>query len=1107
MLLIADASIKIWNMSALADAAASKEALLATLSTHSKPVNIVRWSRDGRVLASGSDDNYVLIHKYSPGGYAHTTFGSNSTNVKNKENWVRCCTLQGHTMDVLDLDWAPNGLLASGSVDNLIMIWNVGYALLNNKAIISPYRILSGHYSFVKGVSFDPIGQYLVSCGADNLVLVWNCEPIEGVKKGSKKSADDWSVVKELSAPMKNCSDKGMYRRIHWSADGQTVCVSSCVKSGKPVGMVLKRDTWETAADLVGHAATTASCRYCPYVLHILQTPPPPSQPAEAPVIVTSLAVAAVTATPETVIVAEVEEAKSTTASSEVVSVASTSQSINDSEAAKTDKVLKEKSSAEKPERKKRRLSRDTNNEEKRYSTSSADRSQRFAIKEQQRELALMALEDKPDAVEEMQEDAPSAVDQTSFPDESGAEQGTAEEVSDPKRTSPANLPPEPERASESPAVPSLDSEATALVEAPSTPPRTSPSCTLSASPPKVPATTPVASAVSPSEASVDQSTLALTLTSELTTLLALGDQSGVLSLWAAHDTRPLAVIRGLFDGAITDIAWMRYGSSTSSSSGSSEAQYSRLLLACCSIDGHLALLDLPGERFTPFDSKEMEAHCRSLYCETVESNTATDSVAGKILRNDVYGVQMNAFMPSSSSVEGSILVGLSGIELIKHQKETMTVAKNGKKRIKPVQVEEQAPDPSTTARSNQSAASIAAAALQDAEAREKEEWCWNGGALHKEAVHGPSQPPSRGSNVSHYHSSSYREPVHLQPSSSSSSSHRNQAGSGLSRSPESSNDARKRIRFSEQHQYHLYTPPDSLSSYSRDSVGGVRSTSSSGSAVINDLTSMVRRKSGSSYPPPPAAASPVTVNRSITIQYSDRKTVCTVPIRGADESVECLVTSADEADVGLLLTARPVKNESKSTFEMSTSKSKEVLWTAQLPVQNITVLKALSFGSTLADITGFIVAGCADGSVHWVDVTLNRQLLSPLILGSAIVFCDIAKAGATLLSEKSVRLMVATALGEVFVWMASICGSKLKSVVRTSLRSVMFSVHCQLRIGTLTENTNRRNSEPTEDAVVVEKCFLNSDGEVVINIKNRESDVCSAFIFREDAQVWSRES
>ena len=91
-------------------------ALLATLSNHTKSVNVVRWSVDGEFLASGSDDCYVLVYRYAPDSLSTSSFGSSATRAKNKENWTRCATLQGHTMDILDLDWSPRGFLASASI-------------------------------------------------------------------------------------------------------------------------------------------------------------------------------------------------------------------------------------------------------------------------------------------------------------------------------------------------------------------------------------------------------------------------------------------------------------------------------------------------------------------------------------------------------------------------------------------------------------------------------------------------------------------------------------------------------------------------------------------------------------------------------------------------------------------------------------------------------------------------------------------------------------------------------------------------------------------------------------------------------------------------------
>ena len=134
-------------------------------------MNVVRWSSDGRFLASGSDDCYILIYRYTPDAMSNQPYGSSS--AKNKENWSRCFTLQGHVMDVLDISWSSLGLLASASVDNKIIIWDFRAEMANvaqgnsyTTALISPFRVLSGHLSFVKGVSFDPVGRYETSAAA-----------------------------------------------------------------------------------------------------------------------------------------------------------------------------------------------------------------------------------------------------------------------------------------------------------------------------------------------------------------------------------------------------------------------------------------------------------------------------------------------------------------------------------------------------------------------------------------------------------------------------------------------------------------------------------------------------------------------------------------------------------------------------------------------------------------------------------------------------------------------------------------------------------------------------------------------------------------------------
>lgn len=179
-------------------------------------------------------------------------------------------------MDILDLDWLAGPTdhgytLASASVDNHIMVWHVlpapnataagltsAPAYASNTAasstLISPRKILNGHTSYVRGLAYDPIGRYLISSGSDNRIIVWDIE-------------NDYSVLRVLEEPLRNSPDNGIYRRISWSPDGQSVCVTSATKSTKPVGMVLKRGTWESVADLVGHSFSSISAKFYGHVL------------------------------------------------------------------------------------------------------------------------------------------------------------------------------------------------------------------------------------------------------------------------------------------------------------------------------------------------------------------------------------------------------------------------------------------------------------------------------------------------------------------------------------------------------------------------------------------------------------------------------------------------------------------------------------------------------------------------------------------------------------------------------------------------------------------------------------------------------------------------
>lgn len=262
-----DGHVRIWSTNAIfhaSDPSYTQSRQLASLSYHSGTVHSVRFSSNGKYLASGADDKIVCVYKIESGPPAHATFGSKEEQPV--ENWRIFRRLIGHDNDVQDLGWShDSSILVSVGLDSKVVVWS--------GSTFEKLKTLSQHQSHVKGITFDPANKYFATASDDRSIKIYRfTSPPPNATAYDQTS--NFVLETSITAPFVASPLTTYFRRCSWSPEGQHIAAANAVNGPVSSVAILTRGTWEGDINLIGHEGPVEVCAFSPRLFH---TQPPPA--------------------------------------------------------------------------------------------------------------------------------------------------------------------------------------------------------------------------------------------------------------------------------------------------------------------------------------------------------------------------------------------------------------------------------------------------------------------------------------------------------------------------------------------------------------------------------------------------------------------------------------------------------------------------------------------------------------------------------------------------------------------------------------------------------------------------------------------------------------
>ncbi|VEN63583.1 unnamed protein product [Callosobruchus maculatus] len=268
-----DSHVLIWQMT-ITENGAVKQEVVSDLTRHQRAVNCVRWSPDGKYLASADDDANIIVWQLKTDNVPLL-----EGDTENKETWIVYKVLRGHKEDIYDLSWSVDGTkLFSGSVDNTAVLWDLAKGQMQH--------ILTDHKGFVQGVSWDPKNQYLSSISTDRICRLFD---ISGkhvkarIQKGRVPVPPNHFLSGKEVRYFHDDTFKSFFRRLEFSPDGSLLLVPSGRMEADDCKKVLCATLMFTMDNYTIPAAIlpipnqcTTVVRFCPVLFTLREDGPEP---------------------------------------------------------------------------------------------------------------------------------------------------------------------------------------------------------------------------------------------------------------------------------------------------------------------------------------------------------------------------------------------------------------------------------------------------------------------------------------------------------------------------------------------------------------------------------------------------------------------------------------------------------------------------------------------------------------------------------------------------------------------------------------------------------------------------------------------------------------